>query len=331
MGLNNSLGGSLSGRAPTVSVVTPSLNRRRQLEGLIESLQAQNYSNIEHIVVDGGSSDGTQDLLQRQPSTPRFRWLSEPDEGVYSAVNKGLRLATGEIVAYLNTDDRYFDYSISTVVREFLEHPEVVFVYGDLLRFHLLERVGELNFYPPFSSAYVQRGPLISQPTVFFRRDLLLEIGYFDESFRLAADIDYWVRCARVGRGRKIDEVLAFETFHQGRLTAGSSAVDLAHEELARIRSRGSESWARPLLAAKDRIRASLWDRIARVRFLVANQLPESSHWRGFRQTTFRVHGTSLAMSLLPFLRRKHRFCVESDPSLPWEDLEELVSSAGGD
>ena len=310
---------------PTVSVITPSLNRRNQLKGVIDCVRAQTYPHIEHIVIDGGSSDGTHELLEGHSSTPSLRWLSEPDDGVYSAVNKGLRLAGGEILAYLNTDDRYFDYSIETAVEHFLEHPEAVFVYGDLLRYHLDEDIGELNFYPPFSRGFVQRGHLISQPTVFFRRQLLTTIGYFDESFRLAADIDYWVRSERTGPGRKIDEVLAFETFHQSRLTAGAVSADLAHAELARIASPSrSHGVLGKVLKVRDAARAGFWDRLSRIRFLVSLRFANSARWKRFRDTSFRVQTRSLLLSLVPVFGRTHRLCVYVEARLPWPELEEL-------
>lgn len=309
-----------------MSVITPTLDRRDQLEGAIHCVRTQTYPEIEHIVVDGGSSDGTVELLRRFDETPTFRWVSEPDTGVYSAVNKGLRLAQGEILAYLNTDDRYFDYSVESAVASLLRNPDDVFVYGDLLRFHLKESWGELIFYPPFSSRYVQRAHLISQPTVFFRRRLLTEVGFFDESYRLAADIDYWARTAQVASGRKVDEVLAFETWHESRLTSGAEATRVAHAELGRIRShhapKGSASTRS--LRIVDSVRASLWDRLYRLHFLVRLRAGRGEGWRGFRSTAFRVDVKRFLLSLVPVLGRRARLCVTVDGTLPWRELEEL-------
>ena len=309
-------------------MITPCLDRRSQLEGLIGCVRAQTYTDIELIVIDGGSSDGTQDLLRLHDDDPNLRWLSEPDDGVYSAVNKGLRLAEGDIVAYLNTDDRYFAHSVETAVRCLVEHPEAGFVYGDLLRWHLEEDVGELTFYPPFSSGYLRRGRLISQPTVFLRRSLVAEAGFFDESFRLAADIDYWARAARIGSGRKIDEVLAFETWHEGRLTAGTEAADLAHAELDRIRSRAvpDGSVRGKSLRVVDAARAALSDRVCRVRLLLGLLTGRTRAWEGFRTTSFRVDIRRLVLSLVPVVGRKHRLCVSVSGPGPWPELEELGS-----
>ena len=116
-----------------VSIVTPTLNRRRLLEATLESVRGQSYPNIEHIVVDGGSTDGTIELLRSFGSTYNLKWISESDDGMYAAINKGLRLASGTILAYLNSDDTYLPWTIETVAREFERHRSGGFVFGDAI------------------------------------------------------------------------------------------------------------------------------------------------------------------------------------------------------
>ena len=309
-----------------VSIVTPSLNRRRQLEGAIACIRNQTYPHIEHVIVDGGSTDGTLDVLKSHEDDERITWVSEPDDGVYAAVNKGLDLATGDIVAYLNTDDRYFAYSVSVAVEAFLRQTGVGFVYGDLLRFHLESRTGEINFYPPFTRGFLSRANLISQPTVFLRRSVIQDIGPFDETVRLAADIDYWARAAQRHRGLKINDVLAFETFHQGRLTSGTQATAVAHEELAVIRRRyAAKGTSLRIARALDRTRSAFWDRALRVAFIMSLRFPARTRgWRNFREMPFAVSEKSLWWTLLPVVGRAHRSQVCSIRSLPWPELEEL-------
>ena len=108
---------------PLVSIVTPTLNQRRFIESALRSVSNQTYPRIEHVVVDGGSSDGTIDLLRRAES-PSFQSISEPDRGMYEAINKGLRLANGEIVAYLNSDDAYLPWAVEAMVHAFEGRPD---------------------------------------------------------------------------------------------------------------------------------------------------------------------------------------------------------------
>ena len=101
---------------PLVSVITPVLNAADTLELTLLSVSAQTYSNIEHIVIDGGSTDGTVDILQRFQSSAQLRWQSEPDSGMYSAINKGIALARGGYISYLNADDLYLPWSVEKAV-----------------------------------------------------------------------------------------------------------------------------------------------------------------------------------------------------------------------
>ena len=101
---------------PLVSIITPSLNQARFLDDTLRSVRDQTYPHIEHIVIDGGSTDGTVEMLARNLCDERFRWLSEPDDGMYWAVNKGLRMASGSIVAYLNADDVFLPWSVAAAV-----------------------------------------------------------------------------------------------------------------------------------------------------------------------------------------------------------------------
>ena len=99
-----------------VSIVTPTLDRVDLLRHTIESVKRQTHANLEHIIVDGGSTDGTLELLTRYEGSYPMRWVSEPDDGMYQAINKGLRSASGDILAYLNSDDLYFPWTVDTVV-----------------------------------------------------------------------------------------------------------------------------------------------------------------------------------------------------------------------
>ena len=303
--------------SPLVSIVTPSLNRAGHLKGLLRSIDTQTYGNIQHIVVDGGSTDGSVDIL-KDHRRPGFRWISEPDEGVYDAVNKGLRMAEGDILCYLNTDDRYFPYTVSSVVRAFESLPEVDVLFGDLAAFDEEAQRGWINFYPPRVGPHLRRGGLISQPTAFWRAAAGRDTGDFDVTLGLAADIDYWLRMMSKFRARKVNEVLAYEGHHSQRLTSGRFAETRAHEELALIQERHRSS-AGPRTRVLDRLMVALalgcWHRIDTLRFIWNEKWSRGGEpgraWSGFRlHSRGAIDQGAMLKTLLPYLGRRHRTSV---------------------
>lgn len=303
-----------------VSIVTPTLNRARYLKLVLESVSAQSYPHIEHIVVDGGSTDGTLEILKRFEESHGIRWISEPDHGVYQAVNKGMRLASGDVLAYLNTDDLYFPYSVEVAVRAFSTAPDVGLVYGDLLRLDSGSERASLLFYPRHDTAHLLDGGLVAQPTAFWRREVRDRCGGFDETFTLAADMEYWLRISKSYKVAKIHEVLAFEEHHGDRLSAGPEAERRAHDELARIRGMhgSAESDTRRTRRVR-RIRVALEYRLLAVRFLMAHLRGGTrlgSRWDGFRgfvasTPRVRILPTRLAAGLLPLVGRRFKAAVE--------------------
>lgn len=207
-------------KRPLVTIVTPSYNRLSFLKGCVASIGAQNYSHIEHIVVDGASTDGTVDFLEDMRNEGKLSYISEPDNGMYDAINKGMRMAKGDIVAYLNTDDRYFPWSVEMGVNA-LTDSSTDLVYGDLC---IVLQDGDatrwyLQFYKDFSRHFYTYYGTIAQPTVFLKRAALNQVGEFGNGFRLIADCDYWLRCAAAGMSiSHINEVLAVQIDHPDTL-----------------------------------------------------------------------------------------------------------------
>lgn len=293
-----------------VSVVTPTLDRGELLEGLLTCLTNQTYSHIEHIVVDGGSRDNTLDILRRHEGRPGFRWLSEPDGGVYDAVNKGLQLCSGDILCYLNTDDRFFDHSVQVVIDAYTENPASDLIFGDLLAFDEATQRGWINFYPANIRSHLQRGGLVSQPTVFWTRAAAQRTGTFDIGLRLAADIDYWQRMLRHGTAVKVDEVLAYEGHHHERLTSGTAAAEQAGVELDAIRLRLHGKELTLMDRVIDKLVLAITHRIATLRFLLGPPL-RTSGWQNFRsQRRFLVDRWAMLLSLVPVIGRAARHRV---------------------
>ena len=199
---------------PLVTIITPSYGQGRFIEETILSVKGQEYPHIEHIIVDGGSKDETLDVLRRHEGTYNMRWVSEPDGGMYEAVNKGLRMARGDILAYLNSDDRYFPWTVRVAVNALLEHPNVDFVFGDLLNVDDETAYVKAYFFPPFRLGYMRRFGFLGQAAVFWRRVVYEQCGGFDESLKHIADCEYWMRIGERHRAHKINEVMALERDH---------------------------------------------------------------------------------------------------------------------
>lgn len=187
---------------PLVSIVTPSLNQGQFIEATIESVLSQDYPRLEYIVVDGGSTDGTLDVLRRYER--RLEWISEPDRGQSHAINKGFRRSRGEILAWLNSDDTYLPGAVSAAVEHLLQHPECAMVYGEG---HLIdERGGVIRRFPatePFNLwKLVYVIDYILQQTAFFRREALDVVGDLDEQLHWGMDWDLFIR---IGKRFRVD------------------------------------------------------------------------------------------------------------------------------
>ncbi len=185
---------------PLVSIVTPSYNQGEFIEDTILSVKNQDYPNIEHIVVDGGSTDNTLEILKKYEDTYNLRWLSEPDEGQSEAINKGFDLAKGEIVAELDSDDVYFDKQvISYVVNQFKNQPDCDVIYGDSVLINQDNLILRVRHAPPwFNYNQLRRVCFIIQPSVFLKRDII-QSHKLDINIDLPMDYEYWLRLGRAG------------------------------------------------------------------------------------------------------------------------------------
>lgn len=207
---------------PLVSVITPVLNAAETLELTLLSVSAQTYPNIEHIVIDGGSTDGTVDILRRFQSSAQLRWQSEPDSGMYSAINKGIELARGEYISYLNGDDLYFPWSVESAISVMMRGTADL-AFGDVLI--ISKRGGHarnvwMQFYRPFDAAVYGYEVVMAQATVFWRRRVSDSAGGFDEALKYSGDFEYWLRAATAGfRYENVREVLAVVIQHETALS----------------------------------------------------------------------------------------------------------------
>jgi glycosyltransferase involved in cell wall biosynthesis len=188
----------MNGRKPLVSIITPSYNQAEFLEETINSVLGQDYAPFEYIVVDGGSQDGTLEIIKKYEGRIT-RWISEPDYGQTDAINKGFSLATGDIFAWLNSDDTYLPGAVSEAVSYLQSHPHIGMVYGKA--YYIDEQSRRVALYPAGETDYrrLRRGvTTIPQQTMFFRSELWKMVGPLDTSFYYAMDYDLWVRISEV-------------------------------------------------------------------------------------------------------------------------------------
>ncbi len=179
---------------PSITVVTPSFNQAEFLGRTLDSILAQEYPHLELIVMDGGSTDGSLDILRAYEN--RVRWFSEVDCGQSDAINRGWKLSQGEIIAWLNSDDIYYPGALQAVGEFFAAHPQVDLAYGDG---DFIDREGKvLGPYPTREWGYpllVRSGEnYLLQPAVFMRRSLLERVGYLNTNLSYVMDFDYWLR-----------------------------------------------------------------------------------------------------------------------------------------
>lgn len=226
---------------PLVSVITPSYNQAQFLEETICSVLEQDYPRLEYIVVDGGSTDGSVEVIRRH--APRLAgWVSEPDRGQTEAINKGFAMATGEIFAWLNSDDTYLPGAISEAVDFLNAHPKIGLVYGDA---HLIDEGGRvIGDFPARQTDYrkLRRGYVhIPQQAAFFRAELWRRVGPLDPSFFFAMDYDLWVRLARIAPLQYIPRPWANFRLHGEAKSV--AADDRCWPEMVRVHRREGGSW----------------------------------------------------------------------------------------
>jgi len=186
-------------KLPKVSIITPSYNQAEFIERTILSVLDQGYPNIEYIVFDGGSTDDSIDIIKKYQDKIAY-WVSEPDRGQTHAINKGFKRATGEICAWLNSDDLYMENAVSSAVNYFLKYPEVDLLYSHCLNIDENDGIINLRICKDYNrESFISYPSLISQPATFWRKSLFEKIGYLEENYDYVMDLEFWLRAANSG------------------------------------------------------------------------------------------------------------------------------------
>jgi glycosyltransferase involved in cell wall biosynthesis len=224
---------------PSLTIITPCLNAAESLPAALASVRAQGYPDLEHIVVDGGSTDGTLDVLR---AADGIRWLSEPDRGLSHALNKGIAMASGEVIGELNADDVYEPGALHAVGTALRDHPDAMWLTGYC---HIIDGEGREIRRPitAYKNWLLRRYSLrlylthnfVSAPATFFRREGLDEVGGFDERYRISVDYDLQLRIARRHDPIVLRRYLSSFRMVEGTLSmSGFRTQFLEHTEQAR-------------------------------------------------------------------------------------------------
>ncbi len=245
----------MASKRPLVSIITPSYNHGPYIEATIQSVLSQDYPHIEYIVVDGGSQDTTIEILKRYGDC--LCWVSERDHGQADAINKGFRMAHGEILAWLNSDDTYLPGAVRLAVQYFQMHPDVSMVYGE--GYHVDVEGHIIARYPtaPFDYQRLSERCFICQPTVFFRADIFRAIGLLDTHLCYCLDYEYWMRIAKCFRIGYLEAYLATSRLHMDtktlskRVEAHAESLNVVKRHYGRVPALWLYSYAAAYLTEK--------------------------------------------------------------------------------
>jgi len=184
-----------------ITIITPTYNSAKTLSRTIDSVISQNYNNLEYIIIDGVSTDGTQKIIEAYGDKINIKIISEPDNGIYDAMNKGVKLATGEIIGILNSDDFYHSSNVLDTVSKAFESSDVDAIYGDLKYFD--NDINKITRYwktGEYNESKLNNGWIIPHPTLFVKKYVYDNCGLFNTNFKISADYEFILRILKISK-----------------------------------------------------------------------------------------------------------------------------------
>lgn len=237
---------------PLISIVVPTLNQAAYLEQTLASITGQNRSRLELIVIDGGSSDGTREIVERYPVQ---HFVSEKDSGQAAAINKGFRLAKGDVLAWLNSDDYYLPLTLARAVAALGVVSERRCIYGNCILYRQSDQRVTLSRSRPFDREALRTCCYPIQPSAFWTRALWDAAGELNEEYHFVLDWDWWLRASAAGEFRYLDECLSVYRLHAQHKT-GSGSPRRRQEIVAFVERHGSAEWIAAFRAVDRRLQA---------------------------------------------------------------------------
>lgn len=224
---------------PKFSIITCTWNSEPHLEQSIASVMSQDYPEIEYIFVDGGSTDGTIERIQRIPREVKF--VTGIRGGISLAMNEGLRLATGDIVAHLHSDDYYLHSGVLRAVADRMQATGAQWLFGRMMSDVDGQRLAEGYIVPRYSYQRLLKRNFIPHPATFVSKALFERVGAFDPQYKYAMDYDLWLRLGAVAEPVQVDDHLAAFRFHAGSLSTANERATMAEDFKVRMKYAG---WA---------------------------------------------------------------------------------------
>ena len=317
---------------PLVSIITPSYNQAPYLEATLRSVLEQKYPNIEYLVVDGASTDGSVEIIRKYADRLSW-WVSEKDHGQAEAINKGLRRAKGEFVAWLNSDDLYAQGAISKAVAVLLINPQFGMVFSDVFSIDANNEVFNTMRYGNWNLLDLMSFHIIGQPGVFMRRSVLERAGYLDLDYHYLLDHQLWLRMALEAPIRYIPDFLAAARFHAAAKNV-AMAAEFGREAFAIVDWMQSQPDLAALFEEDERsIRAGAYLLSARylqdggqqgrafVHYLKSLWYHPATAWRERRRMLF-----ALGSLVLPLDKLRDRYLQSRSRKVRSLELQEYTS-----
>ena len=263
-----------------VSIITPSYNQAKYLEQTITSVLEQSYPSIEYIVVDGKSKDDSIDIIKKYADKLAY-WVSEKDKGQADAINKGFSRATGEIIAWLNSDDYYLPRAVQAAVKVFEENPDIVLVYGNMLAVNEHGVTFNTMNYRQLTLKDLLCFNIIGQPAVFMRRSALQQTSGLDATFHFLLDHLLWIQIAKQGKILHVNQTWAAARYHAEAKNV-SKAAEFGREAFRILETIAQDKdLAKALLSVDRRAHASAFRVDAR--YLLDGGYPAKALQQWFR------------------------------------------------
>lgn len=234
-----------------VSIITPSYNQAAYLEQTLLSVLNQDHAPIEYIVVDGASKDASVEIIKKYSDRLAY-WVSEKDSGQAEAINKGFARATGEIIAWLNSDDYYLAGTVSAAVKLFEANPDVVLVYGNMLAVDEYGKTFNTLTYKQLTLEDLLCFQIIGQPAVFMRRSALQKTSGLDSTFHFLLDHFLWIQLAQHGKILYADHTWAAARYH-AEAKNRAKAAEFGHEAFRILQAVSQDKNLAPVLSKVER------------------------------------------------------------------------------